>query len=163
MIAKTAKCGECGSSKNYGATNRRDHHFSRRQKEAGDRDDHDVERGVWRINNVGVPNQPGNQKDIDCDLESHLKYASPGKAVCQCIGSCEGATKKRNGTVFGHSTSRLGVPVQKEMANSSNETTSRPSINHQSLRPRFGFCSAIASEAISSKPTTWSWCSGPKG
>src|SRR5687768_8425827 len=56
--------------------------------------------------------------------------------------------------VLGHNTSRLGVPVQKEMANSSNETASRPRINHQSLRPRFGFCAAIASEAISSKRTT---------
>src|ERR1051325_1765780 len=74
-----AKC-ECD-----GAPERDDNSITRTEKQTRCSDDNDVNGDEGRMSDVGGPNQPGHQENVNCKLDSGLKRKRPGKPASGCV------------------------------------------------------------------------------
>ncbi len=82
------------------ATDRCDNRFARTQEEALDRDDEDVEGDVRRLNDVGIQDQPRDEKHIDCELKPRLSQDVSGESKNESVNNCEASDDRQQTEAF---------------------------------------------------------------
>src|SRR5436190_12509226 len=66
--------GEC-----HGATDRSDDRFAWSKEETRDRDDNNVERYIRRLDDIRIPNEPGDEQHVNRELKPRLEENVFGK------------------------------------------------------------------------------------